>query len=245
MPAFFIDSRDIQGESVKITGELLHHLRASLRIRPGEALTLTDERQRRYHAVVTDLAHEHLIARITHTIEGPERLYPALTLGQALLKGDHMDWIIQKATELGVRQIVPLVTGHSIVRPRKDRTPAQTVRWQRIAHEAAQQSEQWRIPVIAPPCEVADFFAQTGDAVRLVLVERAEGKKLTEIPMPRERAASVVIAVGPEGGWRADEIALASEQGFEQATLGSMILRSETASLTALAVLQSRLGALA
>lgn len=244
MPAFFIDSRDIRGESVTLTGELLHHLRASLRVRINESLQLTDERRRRHHAIVTELTRERLTARIVASSEGPKRLHPAMILGQALLKADHMDWITQKATELGVDTIVPLVTRHSVVRPRQSRVDSQTARWQRIAREAAQQSEQWQIPAIQAPCEVSEFFARTTATVRLILVERAEGKVLAGIPMPDEPAASAVIAVGPEGGWHTEEIALAKVQGFEAITLGAAILRSETASLAALAVLQSRLGRL-
>jgi 16S rRNA (uracil1498-N3)-methyltransferase len=244
MPAFFIDSRDIHDGVVTITGDLLHHLRASLRLRLNETLHLTDDHRRRHHATVTDLTSERLTARIISSAEGPDRLSPPLILGQALLKGDHMDWIMQKAAELGVEAIVPLVTGRSVVRPHQQRVSAQTARWQRIAREAAQQSEQWLIPAVAAPREFRDFLAQSTGAARLILVERTQGKRLTEIPMPPGHAASVAIAVGPEGGWLAEEVAMAKDQGFEPITLGATILRSETAALAALAVLQSRVGLL-
>lgn len=243
MPAFFIDSRDIRGELVTITGELFHHLRTSLRLQINEALQLTDERRRRHQAVVTETTRTHLTARIMATTHAPERRHPALILGQAILKGDHMDWVMQKAAELGVETIVPLVTRRTVVRPRQTRVDAQTARWQRIVREAAQQSEQWQPPAVEPPCDVSDFVSQTKAAGRLILVERAQGTSLSDIPMP-VGSASVAIAVGPEGGWHADEVAMAKEQGFHPVTLGPMILRSETASLTAVAVLQSRFGVL-
>ncbi|HJR78147.1 MAG TPA: 16S rRNA (uracil(1498)-N(3))-methyltransferase [Nitrospiraceae bacterium] len=244
MPAFFIDSRDLCGQSATITGELFHHLRASLRLQRNDHFHLTDERRRRHRAVVTEVTHNQLTARIIDTVEGPTRLYPSLILGQAILKGEHMDWIVQKAGELGVETIVPLVTRHTIVRPRPARVDSQTTRWRRIAREAAQQSEQWHIPAVQPPCEAAEFFTQTKAAGRLVLVERAQAISVSDVPVPTEPAASLIIAVGPEGGWQADEAAMAREHGFQPVTLGPMILRSETASLAALAILQSRLGLL-
>ena len=244
MPAFFIESHDIYGQSVTITGELLRHLRASLRIQVKEVLQLTDEHRRRHHAVVTEVTHERLVAQIVSTIEGPERRDPRLLLGQALLKGEHMDWIVQKAAELGVETIVPLVTRRTVVRPRQTRVDSQTARWHRIAREAAQQSEQWQIPVVLPPCDAVDFFARTKATGRLILAERTNGTSLSDIAIPTGGAASVAVAVGPEGGWQADEVTMAREQGFQPTTLGPTIFRSETAALAALAILQHRLGLL-
>jgi 16S rRNA (uracil1498-N3)-methyltransferase len=244
MPAFFIESREIHGQTVTITGELLHHLRASLRLQIDETVQLTDEHRRRHHAVITELTREHLAARILSSTVGPERRHPEIFLGQALLKGEHMDWIVQKAAELSVETLVPLITRHTIVRPRQTRVDSQTARWQRIAREAAQQSEQWQIPTVRPPCEATDFFMQTQATGRLILVERTNGTNLSDIAIPTGPTASLAIAVGPEGGWQTDEVALAEEQGFQSITLGSTILRSETASLAALAILQHRLGLL-
>jgi 16S rRNA (uracil1498-N3)-methyltransferase len=244
MPAYFILSQDIQDDSITITGDLLHHLRASLRLHLNEPLYLTDDRRRRHHAIVTDLTRERLTARIISSHEGPDRPYPSLTLGQAILKGDHMDWVVQKATELGVETIVPLITHRSVVRPQQARVANQTARWQRIAREAAQQSEQWQLPAVQTPMELQEFVTQSRATVRLILVERADGKRLADIQLPAGPAASLAVAVGPEGGWEAEELAMAREQGFQPVTLGTAILRSETASLAALAILQSRWGAL-
>jgi 16S rRNA (uracil1498-N3)-methyltransferase len=244
MPAFFIESCDIHGQLVTITGELFHHLRASLRIQINEALQLTDEQRRRHHVIVTELSREQLAARIVSSTNGPERRHPQLILGQALLKGEHMDWILQKAGELGVETVVPLVTRRTVVRPRQTRVDSQTRRWHRIAREAAQQSEQWQIPVVQPPCEAAAFFSQTKATNRLMLVERTHETTLSDIALTTGPAASVAVAVGPEGGWQDDEVAMAKDQGFQLITLGPTILRSETASLAVLAILQHRLGLL-
>jgi 16S rRNA (uracil1498-N3)-methyltransferase len=156
-----------------------------------------------------------------------------------------MDWLIQKATELGVATLVPLVTSRTVVRPRAARLASQRDRWQTIAIEAAQQSERWDIPTVSPPGDAVEFFRQqSSSSVRIILAERSSGKSLDRIPLPQERSKLVVLAIGPEGGWTEEETGQALESGFVPVTLGPRILRAETAALAALSVLQSRLGEL-
>ena len=146
MPAFFVSSLDIRETQITLTGDLCHHVRASLRVKPGEDLWLTHEQRRRYRVRVTHVSQQAVMTEILEQRLGPVETGPPLLLAQALLKGDHMDWVVQKASELGVRTILPLVSRHGVVRPQPDRIAAQVARWQRIATEAAQQSEQWQPP---------------------------------------------------------------------------------------------------
>jgi 16S rRNA (uracil1498-N3)-methyltransferase len=156
-----------------------------------------------------------------------------------------MDWVIQKATELGMASLTPLISSHVIVRPHAARQAAQQDRWQRIALEAAQQSERWECPRILIPCEASDFFKQRlPSPVNLILSERGPWQSITSIPLPSGSNSLIRIAVGPEGGWRPEELDYAIECGFSPVTLGKRILRAETATLAALSVIQSRLGEL-
>jgi len=156
-----------------------------------------------------------------------------------------MDWVIQKTTELGMASLTPLISSHVIVRPNAARQAAQQDRWQRIALEAAQQSERWEYPKILLPCEASDFFKQRlPSPLNLILSERGPWQSLTSIPLPSGLDSLIRIAVGPEGGWRPEELAHAVECGLSPVTLGKRILRAETATLAALSVLQSRLGEL-
>ncbi|WP_447972629.1 RsmE family RNA methyltransferase [Nitrospira sp. Kam-Ns4a] len=245
MPVFFIQASQVQNGAVCVTGPLLNHLRASLRIRPGEELWLGDERRRRYRVRVTSLGRQELTGQVLEERSGPPVTWPTLLLGQCLLKGERMEWVIQKATELGAAGLVPMISSRSVVRPQPDRVAGQRERWQRIALEAAQQSERWEVPEVAAPCEAREFFLRGSRAtLALILSERGPGKPLSSIALPAGPAASLAVAVGPEGGWTGEELEAAVACGFVPATLGKRILRAETAVLAALSILQSRLGEL-
>lgn len=246
MPVFFLPAHLITPPLVTITGELLTHVRNSLRMTAGEALLIGDGQGCRYRAEITAVTKQAVTARILETLLAPPSQAPVLTLGQALLKGEKMDWVIQKATELGIGTIVPLQCRHSMVQPKADRIEGQTARWQRIALEAAQQSEQWRVATVMPPQGV-ERYAKEVDArsLRLILMERRETCiNLSKIALPTSPEDSITVLVGPEGGWAREEIAEAEKAGFVPITLGPTILRAETAAIVTVGILQHRLGRL-
>lgn len=184
-------------------------------------------------------------SRIVETMPAPARTAPSLILAQALLKGEKMDWVIQKATELGVDCIVPVHTTHGVVRIQPDRVEHQRARWQKIALEAAQQSERRTIPTIAEPTDLPRLFASHRSATtKHILSERTGEISLAAIPLPSGPEQSILVLIGPEGGWDREELRLAQEQGYRSLTLGVRILRAETAAIAAISVLQSRLGEL-
>ena len=244
MPTFFVASDAIVPPTVRITGPLLHHLRQSLRLQPGELLSVTDDRGTRYRAEIAEVTGQALIGRIVDTTSAPAKAGASIILAQALLKGEKMDWVIQKATELGVDRIVPVLAAHSVVRPRADRIEHQRARWQRIALEAAQQSERWSLPLLDEPATVAELSSRSKTAAsKILLAERSSGASLTNVPLPGSDG-EVWLLIGPEGGWEQEEAAQALQQGFVAVTLGPRILRAETAALAAMSIVQSRLGEL-
>lgn len=245
MPVFFINSTQVAAGTVTITGPLCDHLRGSLRVTEGETFWIGDERRRRYRVQAIQVTKPAIIGRILEERTDRPADNPPITLAQTILKGDRMDWIIQKATELGVATLVPLVAEQGIVRPRPSRADTQQERWQRIAFEGAQQSERWDVPTVTAPHKADAFFAaQSARDTKLILSERSGGSSLQQVALPAGSATRVIVAVGPEGGWRRDEQALAMQQGFLPVTLGPRILRAETAAIAALTVIQSRLGEL-
>ena len=245
MPTFFVPSDAITPPTIQISGPLLHHLRDSLRLRMGESLLVTDDHGTRYRTEVTHVTPQTIESRIVETMPAPARTAPSLILAQALLKGEKMDWVIQKATELGVDCIVPVHTTHGVVRIQPDRVEHQRARWQKIALEAAQQSERRTIPTIAEPTDLPRLFASHRSATtKHILSERTGEISLAAIPLPSGPEQSILVLIGPEGGWDREELRLAQEQGYRSLTLGVRILRAETAAIAAISVLQSRLGEL-
>ncbi len=245
MPTFFVGSEAVAPPTVRISGPLLRHLKDSLRLQPGDSLTVTDERRRRYRTTVVTVTDRLLESRILDQTEAPPRSSPSLILAQALLKGEKMDWVIQKATELGVDRIVPLHARHSVVRLQADRIDHQRERWQRIALEAAQQSERWTVPEIDEPATLPQLLSRhAACAAKFLLAERATGPSLNAIPLPVGPDKSLMLVIGPEGGWDPEELRLAAEQGCGTATLGRRILRAETAAIAAISIVQARLGEL-
>jgi len=245
MPVFFIAADQIHEQTVTITGLLLDHLHASLRVRTGERIWVGDERRRRALIEVTHVDRRTLRGTVIEQRAGPAPSTPRILIGQAILKGERMDWAIQKTTELGVAAIVPLVSEHTVVRPKQDRIGSQQERWQRIAIEAAQQSERWDVPAIGAPCTAMEFFSMpVSAALKLILSERETRQRLSAIPLPSSPTQTIALAIGPEGGWRDEELAQADANGFFPVTLGARILRAETAALAAVSILQTRLGEL-
>ena len=245
MPVFFLPPDAITPPSITVPPSLQAHLRDSLRLELGEQILVCDGQGTRYLMELTRVTKQELAGRILSTSQEPPRATPRLTLGQAVLKGEKMDWVIQKATELGVSEIIPLQSRHTIVQLRPERLDAQLARWQRIALEAAQQSEQWHVPVIARPQSLVDCLEHSpAPGLSLMLTERLEGQSLRTIPLPAGNEGSVVALIGPEGGWAKEEVAQAKQSGCKLITLGPHILRAETAAIVTVGILQSRAGLL-
>jgi 16S rRNA (uracil1498-N3)-methyltransferase len=246
MSTFFVNPDAITPPTVRITGDLLHHLRSSLRVHAGDFLVLNDGCGARYRVEVTQLTAQVIDTRIINQHTEPSCKNVPIVLGQAFIKGDKMDWVIQKATELGVATIVPIHSTHSVIKPNRERLEHQRSRWERIARDAAQQSERWTIPTIADPTDLVGISRQYASSpLKSILAERSSGPSLATVPLPLDCQHPIVLLVGPEGGWAPDEQRLAQEQGFLPLTLGPRILRAETAAIAALSILQSRLDEMA
>lgn len=242
MPAFFIQATNLVDGQVLVRGELFHHLVKSLRTRLTEPLIFNDEFGTRYYTSVQEITKDTLHARIDRIETNPNPSRPSIILGQAILKGDKMSWVIQKATELGVDTIIPLDTERVMAKIRPTQTTAMATRWGRIGLEAAQQSERWTPPTIQPVCPFAQFLTRCEDLPqKLILAERSKGLRISQQILPTNANSRIVVAIGPEGGWSSDELTAAEAAGFTGITLGQHILRAETASLATLAILQARL----
>ncbi len=243
MPVFFIQSTRISNQTVTIDDPLLSHLSKSLRIREGEKIWVGDEHRVRYRVRVDHLDSNSLRASIIETVAGPPATPAQVVLAQAILKGDRMNWVIQKATELGVAAIIPLLTSRVIARPPAARIRTARERWQRIAVDAAQQSEHWEFPRVTQPMDLAELLKHVPHAgLYCALFERGAEQRIGSLSIDHTFRGTIVLAVGPEGGWTPEEMQELLDQRFQAISLGESILRSETAPLVALSILQHRLG---
>lgn len=244
MPVFFIADSQLTDGILTITGPLVDHLRRSLRVTVGEKLWVGNDRRKRYFIQVTTITPRELRGQVFEEREAPQPRHPTVILAQAILKGDRMDWVIQKATELGAAAIVPLISERVIARPRVERLVAQQERWQRIAFEAAQQAERWDVPEMSPPVEFVSWLRSSSGELKLILSERSDEGGLAMIALPHDAGNLILMVIGPEGGWSVAEQDAARGCGFTSVSLGPRILRAETAAVAALTIIQSRVGEL-
>ena len=228
MPRFFIDY--VPDDEAVLTGENARHAAKSLRMRPGEAITLCDCLGYDYLGEVTRMDEDAVHVKILEIRKSFAEPSVLVTLCQALPKSDKMDWIVQKAVELGVWRIQPVLTARCIARPDAKAAAKRVQRWQKIALEAAKQSGRGIIPEVTELCPF-DCAVQAAQGRRILFYEGG-GKRVPELVSAQDTALTLFI--GPEGGFTPEEVALVQSLGGENATLGPRILRAETAPLAAL-----------
>ena len=237
---FLIKQSSIHFPSAILEGKEHHHLSKVLRIKPGKRVWLVDEQGETYLAEVRQVERQQTHLHIVEKSEKAETKIH-LILAQALIKSKRMDLLVQKATELGMDSFIPVEASRSVVKI-QEKEGSKVARWQKIAAEAAKQSRRPAVPAIHSPQPFRSFIENRAESERLFLSE-AKGRYLRELfaggpkNPSQDGIPSVIIAVGPEGGWTEDEENLALERGFEAVSLGKQVLRSETAALAALALI--------
>ena len=211
-----------------------HHIGRVLRMQVGAALVLFNGDGSEYPGRIAALDRRHVEVTIESAEPGARESPLAIQLGIAVSKGERMDWVIQKATELGVARISPLLTERVEVRLRGEREEKKLAHWQSVAIAACEQCARNRVPPVDAPVELAAWLDATTAERRFVLHHRTE----TALRDVEAAPQSVALLIGPEGGLSEREIAAAERGGFQALRLGPRVLRTETAPLAALSVLQ-------
>lgn len=239
MYRFFIKPEQMGQGVVRITGEDVHHICHVLRMRPGEEILVSCGDEWEYTCRLLSLEEQEVVGEILDAQKPGKELPSRIHLFQCLPKGEKMEWIIQKAVELGVYRIIPTVSARCVVKLDPKRAAAKTARWNSVAAAAAKQSKRMILPEVAPVTGFRDALAQAGNLdVCLIPYERADGMQGTrELLNSITPGNSIGILIGPEGGFEEKEVELAGKAGFSPITLGRRILRTETAGITALSVL--------
>jgi 16S rRNA (uracil1498-N3)-methyltransferase len=219
------------------------HVARVLRLRPGARLVLFDGSGADFLAEISDIAGSRVRARIHGRAEGLPESPLAVTLVQAVSRGERMDWTLQKATELGVRRIQPVFAARSVVRLDERQGERRLRHWQAVVASACEQCGRSVLPAMEPPLELPRYLAGLrGEALRLVLSPDGATSLAAIAVRLDHHVAGVELLIGPEGGLETAEVAAAVHAGFEPAGIGPRVLRTETAGIAALAVLQALAG---
>lgn len=243
MQTFQIEKENIRDHFIDVTGEVCHHLTKVLRVQKGENLRFSDGRNY-YCGNVSELFKDRVVVAIDEVKTIDDEPHLSVTLIQCLPRGDKMDQILQKATELGVDTVIPVESDHSQVRLKDHKKTDKQQRWQKVAAAAAEQCGRGVVPVIALPCSVKDALASLDDRCALIFCHEREtetGFKTVAAALKKDYT-KIALLIGPEGGFSENEAEMIIEAGGKAVTMGRRILRTETAGPAALAVLMYEFG---
>jgi 16S rRNA (uracil1498-N3)-methyltransferase len=237
-------------KGIWLSADKSHYLVSVLRCREGDAITVIDGSGRAYNATIARISKGNVLIDIAGENASDAESLINLILCQSILKGDKMDMVIQKATELGVKEIVPVITERTLVKNTR-----KTGRWRKIAEEAAEQCKRTVIPKIHEPIQYRNALCVMSDEYKKFLLTHHDlpitdyglnglifweegGLPLKESIKKVTTSFHVHILIGPEGGFTPDEVKLAEAHGFVRTTLGRRILRAETAAIVSLSLVQ-------
>lgn len=238
-PRFYCPGPLTPGERRALPREAAHHAAGVLRLQSGAAVTLFNGEGGEYQARIAAIRPE-VVAEVQEFVAVEREAPVSITLAQVIPAGDRMDGVVQKAVELGVARLVPLMSSRSVVRLTGERAGRRVAHWQQVAIGAAEQCGRNRLMAIAPASLLPHFLAEDGHArgLRLVMMPRS-GSNLSALPPPDGAAT---LLVGPEGGLTEDEYLAAAASGYRDIRLGPRVLRADTAGIAAVAALLARWG---
>ncbi len=237
---FIIESSAVQDGFASFDGDIYHHMVRVLRLGTGDMVELTDEKGNIHTGIINQVSKEWVAVKIEATYVPPviEQLVPRITICQALPKGEKIDLILQKGTELGAHDFIIFNGQRSIAKVREDQLHRKLERWNRITTEAARQCGRSDIPCVSWFSSAADVAGSVTQDLRLLLWENEREKYLKQVFSECPRPSAIAIAIGPEGGFEPQEVDCFKQHEFIPVTLGTRILRTETASLAILSIMQ-------
>ncbi len=238
MSRFYVPRDLIKGNVISIDGDEAHHILDVMRLKKFDEVTVFDGMGKEYAGFVKNAGRRSLVVEIVQTRSVPERETPDITLVQAIPKKGKMDFIVEKATELGARSIIPVMTDRTIVDWNKAKRTSAAQRWRRIAREASKQCGASRLPEVGEIMDFSEFLKRPSNyGLALIAALSDEARYIDEVITDYKKGASVAVSIGPEGDFTPREIDAAREKGFKLISLGSRVLKSDTAALAALAIL--------
>ena len=238
MHRFYVPADRISGDQVSFEAGQRRQMRSVLRLRPGDFVALLDGSGREYKVQIEILDDTQALGRILEAAEPAVESEVHLTLVQGLPKGEKIDLILQKCTEIGVAEFLVAETARSVPRIPSGKMHSRLERWRAIAREAAEQSGRTRLPAVSGVIPFADALSRTRDTdARIIAWEEEEELSLPSMLPSLAGARRIAYFVGPEGGFTAEEVAAARAEGITAVSLGPRVLRTETAAIAGTALI--------
>ena len=247
MHRFFVLSDSIQGDTVLLPKKESHHALSVLRVQVGEVVEILDGSGRTLRGIASKISEGQLLVQIDkNTPVGAGNLLPVeIALAVSVIKPEPMDLLIQKACELGVRRIVPLITERCVIKLTKERWDSKIERWQKIVAESCKQCGRTALPEVTPLKKFDSFLAETKNYDKAFIPTLAVPGKNFSVALSGVHAKKILVFIGPEGDFTKKEAEAATSQGVVPVSLGSLVMRTETAAIFTLSVLNYLSGELA
>lgn len=241
MPHFILSEPVSENSSVTITGPDVHHIRNVLRLKTGSEIIVSSGSGGRFSCEITQIEKDHVTAMAIRKLSVATSYSPTLILAQSAPKGRKMDDIVRMACEMGVAKIIPVIAERSLAAREADVSVSKLDRWRAIALAAARQCGSPGVAEITAPVALHNLPAESHETLRIVFWEN-ETKSLKSVLDNTPRPNSVLVLIGPEGGFSREEVELLISHGFKTASLGVTTLRTETAGIVALSAIHHHFG---
>ena len=229
----------VMGGELALPVTACNHLLRVLRLREGAQLIVFDGAGNEHEAEISRISGQHVYVRVGASLNRLTESPLHITLVQGISRGERMDWTIQKATELGITQIVPVLTSRSVVKLDQKQSLKKQEHWQAIAISACEQSGRNCVPNVHLPIHLGDYFNQSVHTSERLILNPTASTPLAGLNLASNK---IELLIGPEGGLDEPELKQAEHAGFKSVSLGPRVLRTETAAVVALSVLQARWG---
>ncbi len=233
MQRYFAENEE---DTFLIKEDDFHHITRVMRMKPGEEIYCVNSNQQTARCTIENITENEIVAKVIQWVEEDMELPVTVTIVSGLPKGDKLEWIIQKGTELGAHEFIPFIASRSIVKWDAKKSDKKISRWNKIAKEAAEQSHRAVIPNVSAPVSLKELIKMAADYDVLIIAYEEEAKAQESANLVRsfssmKKGQSLLVVFGPEGGLADSEVELLKEKGFIACGLGPRILRTETAPL--------------
>lgn len=237
--SFYVSPDNTDGKSVLLKGKEAHHLASVVRSKPGDVIFAVDGCGTCYSVELTEINTKSVKGRVLKVLRGFGEPVTEVTLAAGIVKGSRFDWIVEKATELGVKRIIPFISENSVVSGSNNKL----TRWRRIAMSAMKQSLRSAVPEVTEVVPLTRVLTGRTGSVRIIAVNSPVSVDFNQLRARQTSARQkVIVVVGPEGGFTQQEVDEAVDQSFIPVTLGQRRLRTETAAVTVLSIIFNMFG---